>query len=129
MIKRSTWLKVADTSQAKWLKVFSLYGGFFRKSSSVGNVVKGSVRVVQPFFNYYKGFSKKQIVKGRVSKTLFNLQAYVYVDSSRRVAAKSSINSSILLKKKLNVRARHAIGPAFLSGKKKKFNSLFKFII
>ena len=129
MIFRKTWLKVSDSSQAKWLSVFSLYGGSFRRSSKSSLIVKGSIRIVQPFFCYYKGFSKKQIVKGKVSKSLITAQTYAYINSNLRFTLRSSVNASILIKKKLNVQAKHALGPAFISNSKKKFNVIFKTVL
>lgn len=129
MIIRRTWLKVSDSSQAKWLSVFALYGGSYRRSSSSALLVKGAVRVVQPFYCYYKGFSKKQIVKGRVSRALISSQSYSYNKLSLRFLATSSLNTSVLVKKKLTINAKHALGPAFISNTKKKFNNIFKVII
>lgn len=129
MILRKTWLKVSDSSQAKWLSVFSLYGGSFRRSSNSSLVVKGSIRVVRSFFCYYKGFSKKQIIKGKITKSLITSQAYAYNKSNLRFTLKSFGSSSVLVKKKLNIHAKHAIGPSFTSNTKKKFNTIFRVIL
>jgi ribosomal protein L14 len=129
MILRKTWLKVSDSSQAKWLTVFALYGGSFRQATRSGLIVKGSIRVVQPFFCYYKGFSKKQIIKGRVSKSLVTTQSYPYIKHTFRFIVRSRVSSSVLVKKKLNIHAKHALGPAFMSNIKKKFNTIFKAVL
>ena len=49
MVQNETNLVVADNSGARSVRVFRLYGGSHRKSSSLGDVVKGViVRVKHP---------------------------------------------------------------------------------
>lgn len=109
--------------------MFALYGGSYRGSSSSGLLVKGAVRVVQPFYCYYKGFSKKQIIKGKVARALISSQSYAYNKLSARLGVSSSLNTSVLVKKKLTINAKHALGPAFISNTKKKFNSVFRIVL
>lgn len=128
MVNKQTWLRVSDSSQAKWISVFHLYGGFYRRFSKSGLCVKGSVKIIQPFYDYYKGFTVKQIVKGRVSKVLITSQTYNY-NMTPLFTARTHSNLSILLKKKFNFKSQHIIGPGFLQSRRKKFNAVFKVIL
>lgn len=60
MVQNETNLVVADNSGARSVRVFRLYGGSFRKSSSIGDIVQCAVKDAIP-----NGKVKKSdIVKG-----------------------------------------------------------------
>ena len=48
MIQKETQLVVADNSGARIVKAFNLYGGSTRKSSTVGDIIRVSVKVAAP---------------------------------------------------------------------------------
>lgn len=65
MIHVETSLVVADNSGARRVKVFRLYGGSVRKTSSLGDVVLCSVKEAIPHGKVKKG----DIVKGVIVRT------------------------------------------------------------
>jgi large subunit ribosomal protein L14 len=65
MIHNETNLVVADNSGAKSVRVFRLLGGSFRKTSSIGDIVIGSVKDAIPNSKVKKG----EIVKGVIVRT------------------------------------------------------------
>lgn len=70
MIQKETNLVVADNSGAKSVRVFNLYGGSVRKSSSVGDIVLASVKDAIPNGKIKKG----QIVKCVIVRTAYPIQ-------------------------------------------------------
>lgn len=70
MIQKETNLVVADNSGAKSVRVFNLYGGSVRKSSSVGDVVLASVKDAIPNGKVKKG----QVVKCVIVRTTYPVQ-------------------------------------------------------
>ena len=65
MIGQETYLKVADNSGAKVLRVIRVLGGFKRRSGSVGDVVVCSVREAIPHTDIKKG----QVVRAVIVRT------------------------------------------------------------
>ena len=65
MIQNETNLVVADNSGARSVRVFRLYGGSIRKSSSLGDVVLGAVKDAIPNGKVKKG----DVVKGVIVRT------------------------------------------------------------
>lgn len=128
MIQRLTWVKLADSSQAQWLKTFHLYKGFNRKIASTGDYIKGSVRVIQAVPDPYKGFSVKRINKGKVTQAVIVRQSYQYKLTSGTVV-RSWNNESILLKDDRSVLIKHTIGPCFSAVRKKNIMTLFKSVV
>jgi ribosomal protein L14 len=128
LILKETWLKICDSSQAQWIKTFHLYGGFSRKVSRSGFFIKGSVRVLQPTVDYYKGFSVRFINKGKILRGLISKQTYTYLNSTGS-ASRASLNSSVVMKKKFILASERVIGVGFRLIKKKRFLAVFKSII
>nr|ACX30948.1 ribosomal protein L14 [Moneuplotes minuta] len=125
MIQRLTWLKVADSSQAQWLKTFHLYGGFSRAVSAVGDLVRGSVRVIQAIPDPYKGFTVRRINKGRILAGIIIRQTYkAQLKSTTTVQAKT--NGVVILKDDRSVLIKHVVGPCFSLLRKRKFITLFR---
>lgn len=125
MIQKQTWIKLTDSSQAQWVNTFHLYAGFYRKTSSVGYFIKGSVRIIQPPMQVYKGFSVKFINKGRIVRTLLTRQKYSSL-LLNTISRKSWLNTGVVLKRKGNLLASHLIGPVMKEVKKKRYIQLFK---
>lgn len=128
MIFKKTWLEVADNTNVRWLQVFHLYKGFHRKSTKVGFFVKSSARVVEPPRLEYKGFKFKFNKKGDICRGLLIRTKYICVKNDG-----SSIyfknNSTILLKKKQDVKSKYLFGPISYLIKRKKFITLFSYVI
>ena len=55
MIQKETNLKVADNSGAKSVRAFTLYGGSFKKSASIGDIVLAAVKDAIPNGKVKKG--------------------------------------------------------------------------
>ena len=55
MIQKETNLVVADNSGARSVRAFTLYGGSTRKSSSIGDIIKCSVKDATPNGKVKKG--------------------------------------------------------------------------
>ncbi len=62
MVQNETSLVVADNSGAKRVKIFRLYGGSNRKSSSLGDIVLASVKEAQPNAKVKKGDIVKVVI-------------------------------------------------------------------
>lgn len=124
MIFKQTWLNVSDNTNVNWLQVFHLYKGFKRKSTKVGFFVKGSAKSVEPPRLEYKGFRLKFNKKGDICRGLIIRTKYLI-----RKFDGSSIyfrsNSTILLKKKQDVKSKYLYGPTTTQIKRKKFINLF----
>lgn len=128
MIYKKTWVKLSDSSQAQWLNVFHLYGGFNRKVTTAGFRIKGSVRIIQPIMDPYKGFTVKRINKGVVQDALIIRHNYNFTNPAGFVF-NTKQNVSVLLKNNNEVLSKHILGPIFTSVRSKKFLNLFKHII
>ena len=55
MIQKETNLVVADNSGARSVRAFTLYGGSFRKSASIGDIIKCAVKDAIPNGKVKKG--------------------------------------------------------------------------
>ena len=128
MIFKQTWLSVSDNTNVRWLQVFHLYKGFKRKSTKVGFFLKGTARVVEPPRLEYKGFKVKYNKKGDICRGLLVRNKYnVTKDDGSSLYFYS--NSTILLKKKQEVKSKYLYGPVPYAIKRKKFLSLFKDVL
>lgn len=128
MIFKKTWTTVSDNTNVRWLQIFQLYKGFFRKSTTLGFFVKGSARVVEPPRLEYKGFKFKFNKKGDICRGLLVRTRY----RSFRYDGTCSYfhtNDIILIKKKQDVKSKYLYGPIPVQIKRKKFLSLYKKII
>ena len=128
MIQRLSWLKVADSSQAQWLKIFHLYGGFSRLAARINCFVKGSVRVIQPIADPYRGFTVRRINKGRILGGFLIRQAYPFSSVTGGVLY-ASTNDVIILKDDRSVLIKHIVGPCFAGVRRKQTLALFRTIV
>jgi large subunit ribosomal protein L14 len=128
MIFKQTWLEVSDNTNVRWLQVFHLYKGFHRKSTKVGFFVKSTARIVEPPRLEYKGFKFKFNKKGDICRGLIIRSKYFLIKNDG-----SSIffknNSTILLKKKQDIKSKYLFGPVSYLIKRKKFLSVFSYVI
>jgi large subunit ribosomal protein L14 len=67
MVQNETNLNVADNSGAKSVRIFRLYGGGNRKSSSIGDIVLCAVKSATPNGKVKKG----EIVRGVIVRTKY----------------------------------------------------------
>ena len=127
MIFKQTWLEVADNTNVRWLQVFHLYKGFHRKSTKIGFFIKATARVVEPPRIEYKGFKFKFNKKGDICRGLLIRSKYISIKNDG-----SSIyfknNSTILLKKKQDIKSKYRFGPVCYLIRRKKFLSAFSYV-
>ena len=128
MLYKESWVHVSDSTNIRWVKVFHLYKGFFRKVTSQSYFVKGSSRVVESPRIEYKGFKYKFNIKGDISRLLIvrHNKANIYLDGSYMSISQ---NSGITIKKKSNPRSKFLHSPISRNLKRKKFMSLYTYVL
>jgi large subunit ribosomal protein L14 len=125
MIFKETWLNVSDNTNVRWLQVFHLYKGFYRRSTTLGYFIKGTARVVEPPRIEYKGFKFKFNKKGDICRGIFIRSRYpVHRNDGTVINFKN--NSTILLKKKQELKSKYLYGPIPALIRRKRFILLFK---
>lgn len=125
MLQKQTWTNVTDGTNVKWVQIFHLYKGSFRKSSSEGFFVKGSARVVLPPRLEYKGFKVRFNLKGDICRALIVRTRF----QKRKVDGAKIFfkdNATILIKKKQDLKSKYFYGPVALNVRRKRFLSCFK---
>ena len=88
MIQKETNLVVADNSGARSVRAFTLYGGSYRKSSGVGDIIKCAVKDAIPNGKVKKGDvvrcvivrTKKAILRKDGSSIKFDDNAVVIIN-------------------------------------------------
>jgi large subunit ribosomal protein L14 len=127
MIFKQTWLSISDNTNVRWLQVFHLYKGFYRKSSQIGFFIKGSARVVEPPRLEYKGFKFKYNKKGDICRGLVVRNKYNITRNDGSVVYFNQ-NSIIMIKKKQDIKSKYLYGPISYKIKRKKFLNLFSYV-
>lgn len=125
LINKLTWVNISDSSGVKWLNVFHLYGGFFKKSSKISSYVKGSSKIVNPPRVEYRGYKLRQIKKGVVLKS-FIVKVKKQIRRNDFSYLNYSYNSVVLIKKKNTTMSKYLLGLALTDLKRKKYIYLFK---
>ena len=115
MVQKETNLKPIDRCGVWSVRTFHLYGGSFRKNSTVGNFIKVSVKKTRPN-NWVPKKTKLKAIIVTLKKELIKLDgSYI----------KFRTNSLVLLKKRLTPKGNLLIGPVSINIKRKKFMSSF----
>lgn len=128
MLQKESWLSISDNTNVRWVKIFHLYKGFHRKSTTIGFFIKSTARVVEPPRIEYKGFKFKFNKKGDICRGLI-------IRSRFRILKKDGSNlffkqnNTILIKKKQDLKSKYLYGPIPKAIKRKKFISLFKKVL
>jgi large subunit ribosomal protein L14 len=128
MILRQTWVSIADSTTVVWLQAFHLYKGFRRSMSPTGSFIKGAAKVVTPPRVEYKGFKFKYNIKGDICRGIIVRTTYrcTRLDGG---SLKFHKNSSVLIKKKQNIKSKYLVGPVSKLLKRRKFKAAFKQLI
>lgn len=128
MIFKQTWTSVSDNTNVRWLQIFHLYKGFYRKVSKSGFFIKGTARVVEPPKIEYKGFKRKFNKKGDICRGIIVRDRFnkVKTDGSAFIFR---FNSVILLKKKNELKSKYHYGPVSKKINRKKYLNLFSKVI
>ena len=124
ILNKESWIYVTDNTNIKWIKTFHLYQGFNRRSTSVGNFVKGSARIVEPPRLEYKGFKYKYSLKGDITKGILVRSKYDKLRKSSH-SLKLLNNSCIIVKKNLTPQSKFMSGLLLRSSRRRKLLSLF----
>jgi ribosomal protein L14 len=128
MLQKESWIYISDNTNVRWVKIFQLYKGFFRKKTSVNFFVKGSSRIIEPPRLEYKGFRYKYNLKGDIVRLLIIRLNYNSILNDNSFI-KFNINSSISIKKKQDLKSKFLNGPISKNFKRQKFLTLFKVVI
>lgn len=128
MIFKQTWLSVSDNTNVNWLRTFHLYKGFHRKVTSLGFFVKGSARVLEAPRMEYKGFKFKFNKKGDVCRGII-IRVNRCIPRLDGATSRFRENSTVLIKKKQNLKSKYLMGPSTYHLRRKKFKSSLKFIL
>ena len=111
MIQQESYLKVADNTGAKEIKVIRPLGGSKRKFANIGDVVVASVRKAQPGGTVKKG----EVVKAVIVRTAKGIHrpdgSYVRFDE----------NAAVLIKDDRNPRGTRIFGPVARELRDKQF--------
>lgn len=119
MIYKHTLLIPADRCGVFWVKVFHLYGGWWRKKSKLGDFVKTSIQDTKA----NNKLKKKTKITGIIIRTKKEI---LKIDKS---SIKFKQNNIILLKRRMTPKGREVSGPIPSMIKRKKFKSSFPKII
>jgi len=128
MFFKGSWVYVADGTNIRWLKIFHLYKGFYRKVTRIGFFIKGSARVVEPPRIEYKGFKYKYSIKDDINRLLL-IRSYKSNISQDKSFNLIQNNSGIIIKKKILPKSKFVYGIISKNILRKKINSLYPYII
>lgn len=115
MVQKETNLKPIDKCGVWSVRVFHLYGGSFRRSSTISNFVKVSVKKTKSN-NWVPKKSKLKAIIVTLKKEILK------VDGSY---VKFRGNNVVLLKKRLTPKGKILVGPVSRSINRKRFLTSF----
>ena len=111
MVQNETNMVVADNSGAKSVRIFRLYGGSKRKSSSIGDIVLCSVKAAIPNAKVKKG----DVVKAVIVRTKHGLRrqdgSYIKFDD----------NAAVIIREDKTPRGTRIFGPVARELREKDF--------
>ena len=125
---KESYTYICDNTNVKWVKIFQLYKGFYRKQTTVGFFTKGSCRIVEPPRHEYKGYKYKFSIKGDISKQLLVRASKTSTCLSKKTIS-LKMNESITVKKKSEPKSKFLLGPALKTSKRNRVNSLFTIVL
>jgi ribosomal protein L14 len=128
VLQKQTWLFITDNTNVRWIKIFQLYKGSFRKFTHEGLFVKGSARIVEPPRIEYKGFKYRYKVKGDICRN-WVIRSKFLVKSSDFKCVKFNDNAGININKKVNIMSKYINGPIVRAVNKKKLILLFNKVL
>ena len=128
MLQKQTWLFITDNTNVRWVRIFHLYKGSFRRSTNEVLFIKGSARVVEPPRIEYKGFKYRYKVKGGICRC-WVIQTKANLESYDSKFTQFNDNAGININKKVNVMSKYINGPIVRSVRRKKLITLFKKIV
>lgn len=125
MLFKESWVYLSDNTNVRWLRLFHLYKGFKRKSSTIGFFVKGSARIVEPPRLEYKGFKVRFNKKGDICRAILLrvVKSTLRLDGS---TLSFNSNSGLSIKKVQTPKSKYTHGPVTYNLYRKQFKTLFK---
>ena len=96
--------------------------------STLGFFIKGSARVLEPPRVEYKGFKFKFNKKGDVCRGII-IRVNKLVPRIDGSVSRFRQNSTVLIKKKQNLKSKYLVGPTTYHLKRKKFKTAIKFVL
>ena len=115
MVQKETNLKPIDRCGVWSVRIFHLYNGSFRKSSTISNFVKVSVKKTRSN-NWVPKKTKLKSIIVTLKKEITKLDgSYIKFRS----------NNTVLLKKRLTPKGKILVGPVSINLKRKRFLSSF----
>ena len=115
MVQKETNLKPIDRCGVWSVRVFHLYGGSFRKNSTISNFVKISVKKTRSN-NWVPKKSKLKAIIVTLKKEISKMDgSYIKFRS----------NNTVLLKKRLTPKGKILLGPVSVKVRRKRFLSSF----
>ena len=125
MLLKESWSSLADGTNVRWIKIFHLYKGFWRRSTHEGLFVKGSAQIVEPPQITYKGTKFKYTKKGDIVRSLI-VRTLKPARSKTGFSALTNTNDSLTIKKKQALKSKYVKGVVFTNAlKRRKFLTLF----
>lgn len=128
MLLKESWINISDNTNIRWIKIFHLYKGFNRRQTTLGFFVKGSARVVEPPRLEYKGFKYKYSIKGNISRLLI-IRTNIKLKKKDHSITRFLTNNGIIIRKKSNPKSKFLYGPVSRLLNRKKFLTLYKYIL
>ena len=124
MIQKLSNVWVSDRSGAAWVHVFHLYRGSWRRSSSYGSYVKGSIKVIAFYPKYVWGKRYRPLRLGYVVRGLLTQLAASrrFIDNTRCSFRKNAV---VLLRKREVFKSQTFYGPLVRLSKKRRYEALF----
>lgn len=119
MIQKSSILVPADKCGVLTVNTFHLYKGFSRKTATLGDFIKVSIRKTKPENILTKKSKRRAIVVRTKKNTSVCDGTFIRFD----------YNSAVVLKKRLTPEGKEIFGPIIRNFKKKKFLSSFSGLI
>ena len=128
MLVKESWISLADNTNVRWLRLFHLYKGFKRKSSTLGFFVKGSARIVEPPRLEYKGFKVRFNRKGDICRALL-LRVVKPISRIDGCTLIFHLNAGLTIKKFQTPKSKYTRGPVTYNLHRKQFKTLFKTVL
>ena len=101
MIREQTELTVADNTGAKVVECFRMYGGSWRRSAGIGDIILVSVKAAIPGGQMKKGQKTKAVIVRTAKEMRRKDGSYIRFDD----------NACVLLDDKLEPRGTRIFGP------------------
>lgn len=126
MLFKESWSSLADGTNVRWVKIFHLYKGFVRRSTTTSMFVKSSAQVVEPPQVVYKGTKFKYSVKGDIVRSVI-VRVLRFSYNKAGFGIHFDQNCSVTIKKRQQPRSLYNYGPVSrFALRRTKMLALFK---